>query len=54
MTEFVCPEINNSDIYYIDFQQDGATYHFPKQTIQLMKEKVNGRVNLKNEFLYVT
>ncbi|GFU71330.1 transposable element Tc3 transposase [Trichonephila clavipes] len=38
ITNFFIPELNNHDVQQLWFQQDGATYHTARATIDLLKD----------------
>ncbi|GFW14032.1 DUF4817 domain-containing protein [Trichonephila clavipes] len=38
ITNFFIPELNNHDVQKLWFQQDGATYHTARATIDLLKD----------------
>ncbi|GFW32882.1 uncharacterized protein TNCV_1774491 [Trichonephila clavipes] len=38
ITNFFIPELNNHDVQELWFQQDGATYHTARATIDLLKD----------------
>ena len=48
ITGFLWPELKNIDLEDMWFQQDGATSHFAKKTIELLKEKFNDRIISRN------
>ncbi|GFU23981.1 transposase [Trichonephila clavipes] len=43
-TNFFIPELNNHDVQELWFQQDGATYHTARATIDLLKDTLGGRL----------
>ncbi|GFV07393.1 uncharacterized protein TNCV_2836821 [Trichonephila clavipes] len=42
ITNFFIPEMNNHDVQELGFQQDGATCHTARVTIDLLKERQFG------------
>ncbi|GFV33676.1 transposable element Tc3 transposase [Trichonephila clavipes] len=44
ITNFFIPELNNHDVQELWFQQDGATYHTARATIDLLKETFGDRL----------
>ncbi|GFS50668.1 uncharacterized protein TNCV_2042391 [Trichonephila clavipes] len=44
ITNFFIPELNNHDIQELCFQQDGATYHTARATIDLLKDTFGDRL----------
>ncbi|GFT12007.1 integrase catalytic domain-containing protein [Trichonephila clavipes] len=44
ITNFFIPELNNHDIRELWFQQDGATYHTARATIDLLKDTFGDRL----------
>ncbi|GFV77632.1 uncharacterized protein TNCV_616521 [Trichonephila clavipes] len=44
ITNFFIPELNNHDIQELWFQQDGATYHTARATIDLLKDTFGDRL----------
>ncbi|GFU65148.1 hypothetical protein TNCV_4056181 [Trichonephila clavipes] len=45
ITNFFIPELNNHDIQELWFQQDGATCHTARATIDLLKDTFGDRLN---------
>ncbi|GFT81737.1 hypothetical protein TNCV_2052401 [Trichonephila clavipes] len=45
ITNFFIPELNNHDVQELWFQQDGATCHTARATIDLLKRHVWGPPN---------
>ncbi|GFX52481.1 uncharacterized protein TNCV_4324971 [Trichonephila clavipes] len=45
MTNFFIPELNNHDVQELWFQQDGATCHTARATIDLLKDTFGDRLN---------
>lgn len=48
LTEFFWPEINNIEYQNMWFQQDGATSHTARDTIDLLKEKFDKKIISRN------
>lgn len=48
LTDFVWPEMEDMDLDDVYFQQDGATCHTSRETIELLHEKFPGRVISRN------
>ncbi|GFV18571.1 putative DD41D transposase [Trichonephila clavipes] len=44
ITNFFIPELNNHDVQELWFQQDGATYHTARATIDLLKDTFGDRL----------
>ncbi|GFX19712.1 putative transposase [Trichonephila clavipes] len=44
ITNFFIPELNNHDVQELWFQQDGATCHTARATIDLLKDTFGGRL----------
>ncbi|GFV11948.1 uncharacterized protein TNCV_3181791 [Trichonephila clavipes] len=44
ITNFFIPELNNHDVQELWFQQDGATYHTARATIDLLKDTLGDRL----------
>ncbi|GFS70960.1 uncharacterized protein TNCV_2720141 [Trichonephila clavipes] len=44
ITNFFIPELNNHDVQELGFQQDGATYHTARATIDLLKATFGDRL----------
>ncbi|GFW24142.1 uncharacterized protein TNCV_4951861 [Trichonephila clavipes] len=44
ITNFFIPELNNHDVQELWFQQDGATCHTARATIDLLKDTVGDRL----------
>ncbi|GFS73604.1 putative transposable element [Trichonephila clavipes] len=44
ITNFFIPELNNHDVQQLWFQQDGATCHTARATIDLLKDKFGDRL----------
>ncbi|GFT66997.1 transposable element Tc3 transposase [Trichonephila clavipes] len=44
ITNFIIPELNNHDVQELWFQQDGATYHTARATIDLLKDTFGDRL----------
>ncbi|GFX75179.1 putative DD41D transposase [Trichonephila clavipes] len=44
ITNFFIPELNNHDVQELWFQQDGATYHTARATIDLLKDAFGDRL----------
>ncbi|GFV80910.1 transposable element Tc3 transposase [Trichonephila clavipes] len=44
ITNFFIPELNNHDVHELWFQQDGATYHTARATIDLLKDTLGDRL----------
>ncbi|GFX26543.1 uncharacterized protein TNCV_4535551 [Trichonephila clavipes] len=44
ITDFFIPELNNHDVQELWFQQDGATYHTARATIDLLKDTLGDRL----------
>ncbi|GFU48387.1 putative transposable element [Trichonephila clavipes] len=44
ITNFFIPELNNHDVQELWFQQDGATCHTARATIDLLKDKFGDRL----------
>ncbi|GFU23162.1 uncharacterized protein TNCV_3515981 [Trichonephila clavipes] len=44
ITNFFIPELNNHDVQELWFQQDGATYHTGRATIDLFKDTFGDRL----------
>ncbi|GFT66390.1 hypothetical protein TNCV_3208341 [Trichonephila clavipes] len=44
MTNFFIPEVNNHDVQELWFQQDGATCHTARATIDLLKDTFGDRL----------
>ncbi|GFS86509.1 uncharacterized protein TNCV_513671 [Trichonephila clavipes] len=44
ITNFFIPELNNHDVLELWFQQDGATYHTARATIDLLKDMFGDRL----------
>ncbi|GFU08163.1 uncharacterized protein TNCV_3766161 [Trichonephila clavipes] len=44
ITNFFIPELNNHDVQELWFQQDGATCHTPRATIDLLKDTFGDRL----------
>ncbi|GFW33706.1 uncharacterized protein TNCV_2212381 [Trichonephila clavipes] len=44
ITNFFIPELNNHDIQELWFQQDGATCHISRATIDLLKDTFGDRL----------
>ncbi|GFV48789.1 uncharacterized protein TNCV_3705201 [Trichonephila clavipes] len=44
ITKFFIPELNNHDVQELWFQQDGATYHTARATIDLLKDTFGDRL----------
>ncbi|GFV48406.1 uncharacterized protein TNCV_3026761 [Trichonephila clavipes] len=44
ITNFFIPELNNYDNQELWFQQDGATYHTARATIDLLKDTLGDRL----------
>ncbi|GFV36606.1 transposable element Tc3 transposase [Trichonephila clavipes] len=44
ITNFFIPELNNHDVQELWFQQDGATYHAARATIDLLKDTFGDRL----------
>ncbi|GFV94526.1 uncharacterized protein TNCV_3048191 [Trichonephila clavipes] len=44
ITNFFIPELNNHDVQELWFQQDGATYHTARATIDLLKNTFGDRL----------
>ncbi|GFT07794.1 putative transposable element [Trichonephila clavipes] len=44
ITNFFIPELNNHDVQELGFQQDGATCHTARATIDLLKDKFGDRL----------
>ncbi|GFS95469.1 uncharacterized protein TNCV_2805941 [Trichonephila clavipes] len=44
ITNFFIPELNNHDVQELWFQQDGATYHTVRATIDLLKDTFGDRL----------
>ncbi|GFX15970.1 transposase [Trichonephila clavipes] len=44
ITNFFIPELNNHDVQELWFQQDGATCHTARATIDLLKNTFGGRL----------
>ncbi|GFV25327.1 hypothetical protein TNCV_1145981 [Trichonephila clavipes] len=44
ITNFFIPELNNHDVQELWFQQDGATYHTARATIDLLKDTFGNRL----------
>ncbi|GFX38710.1 transposase [Trichonephila clavipes] len=44
ITNFFIPELNNHDVQELWFQQDGATYHTARATIDLLKGTFGDRL----------
>ncbi|GFV63747.1 DUF4817 domain-containing protein [Trichonephila clavipes] len=47
ITNFFIPELNNHDIQELWFQQDGATCHTARATIDLLKDTFGDRLLLR-------
>jgi len=45
ITEFLWPQLDGMDMEGTWFQQDGATCHTVRETMQLLREKFPGRVS---------
>ncbi|GFU20518.1 hypothetical protein TNCV_3323811 [Trichonephila clavipes] len=45
ITNFFIPELNNHDVQELWFQQDGATCHTARATIDLLKDTFGDRPN---------
>ncbi|GFS76663.1 transposable element Tc3 transposase [Trichonephila clavipes] len=45
ITNFFIPELNNNDVHELWFQQDGATCHTARDTIDLLKDTFGDRLN---------
>ncbi|GFX86104.1 hypothetical protein TNCV_2341731 [Trichonephila clavipes] len=43
ITNFFIPELNNHDVQELWFQQDGATCHTARATIDLLKDTKSGK-----------
>ncbi|GFS92250.1 putative DD41D transposase [Trichonephila clavipes] len=44
ITNFFIPELNNHDVQELWFQQDGATYHTTRATIDLLKDTFSDHI----------
>ncbi|GFW96088.1 hypothetical protein TNCV_958021 [Trichonephila clavipes] len=44
ITNFFIPELNNHDVQELWFQQDGATCHTARATIDLLKDTLGDRL----------
>ncbi|GFU23361.1 putative transposable element [Trichonephila clavipes] len=44
ITNFLIPELNNHDVHELWFQQDGATCHTARATIDLLKDTFGDRL----------
>ncbi|GFW02636.1 uncharacterized protein TNCV_2456501 [Trichonephila clavipes] len=44
ITNFFIPELNNHDVQELWFQQDGATFHTARATIDLLKDTFGDRL----------
>ncbi|GFY28642.1 uncharacterized protein TNCV_3440091 [Trichonephila clavipes] len=44
ITNFFIPELNNHDVQELWFQQDGATCHTARATIDFLKDTVGDRL----------
>ncbi|GFW92456.1 putative LOC100569746 [Trichonephila clavipes] len=44
ITNFFIPELNNHDVQELSFQQDGATCHTARATIDLLKDTFGDRL----------
>ncbi|GFW51435.1 uncharacterized protein TNCV_4211131 [Trichonephila clavipes] len=44
ITNFFIPELNNHDVQELWFQQDGATCHTARATIDLLKDTFDDRL----------
>ncbi|GFW02585.1 uncharacterized protein TNCV_2456001 [Trichonephila clavipes] len=44
ITNFFIPELNNHDVQEMWFQQDGATFHTARATIDLLKDTFGDRL----------
>ncbi|GFU64417.1 hypothetical protein TNCV_3947841 [Trichonephila clavipes] len=44
ITSFFIPELNNHDVQELWFQQDGATWHTARATIDLLKDTFGDRL----------
>ena len=49
INEFLWPELEDMDVDDVYFHQDGATCHTGGETIDLLREKVPGRVISRND-----
>ncbi|GFW45209.1 putative LOC100569746 [Trichonephila clavipes] len=47
ITNFFIPELNNQDVQELGFQQDGATCHTARATIDLLKDTLGDRLILR-------
>ncbi|GFU34505.1 transposable element Tc3 transposase [Trichonephila clavipes] len=47
ITNFFIPDLNNRDVQELWFQQDGATCHTARATIDLLKDTFGGRLILR-------
>ncbi|GFV37910.1 uncharacterized protein TNCV_2663231 [Trichonephila clavipes] len=47
ITNFFIPELNNHDVQELWFQQDGATCHTARATIDLLKDTLGDRLILR-------
>ncbi|GFX52068.1 uncharacterized protein TNCV_4653971 [Trichonephila clavipes] len=47
ITHFFIPELNNHDVQELWFQQDGATCHTARATIDLLKDTLGDRLILR-------
>ncbi|GFU28184.1 transposable element Tc3 transposase [Trichonephila clavipes] len=44
ITNFFIPQLNNHDVQVLWFQQDGATYHKARATVDLLKDTFGDRL----------
>ncbi|GFX99449.1 DUF4817 domain-containing protein [Trichonephila clavipes] len=50
ITNFFIPELNNHDVQKLWFQQDGATCHTARATMDVLKDTFGDRVISRNLF----
>ncbi len=47
ITNFLCTELEDMDVYGMWFQQEGATCHLANETMAILRDKCNARVILR-------